>query len=119
MTKELLIDLCARLPYDVKIKIPTLQEDTVFTLVGICEDYITVMKDNGSYFDIYTSMDGFPLLRPMSSMTVEEKEALTILKGIKLEYYIVDWLNANHFDYRGLIPKGLAITVTKDNNPYK
>lgn len=31
----------------------------------------------------------------------------------------IDWLNKNMFDYRGLIPKGLAIAVTKDNNPYK
>jgi len=30
----------------------------------------------------------------------------------------IDWLNKNHFDYRGLIPLGLAIEVTKENNPY-
>ena len=30
----------------------------------------------------------------------------------------IDWLNAHHFDYRGLIEKGLAIEVTKENNPY-
>ena len=32
---------------------------------------------------------------------------------------VFDWLNKYHFDYRGLIPKGLAIEVTKDNNPYE
>lgn len=32
---------------------------------------------------------------------------------------IFDWLNAHHFDYRGLIPLGLAIAVTEENNPYK
>ena len=32
---------------------------------------------------------------------------------------IFDWLNKNHFDYRGLIPMGLAIAVTEENNPYK
>jgi hypothetical protein len=32
---------------------------------------------------------------------------------------VFDWLNKNHFDYRGLIPKGLAIAVNKNNNPYK
>jgi len=31
----------------------------------------------------------------------------------------IDWLNAHHFDYRGLIEKGLAIAVTEENNPYK
>ena len=32
---------------------------------------------------------------------------------------LIDWLNANHFDYRGLIERGLAIKVTPDNNPYE
>lgn len=31
---------------------------------------------------------------------------------------LIDWLNKHHFDYRGLIPMGLAIEVT-ENNPYK
>lgn len=37
--------------------------------------------------------------------------------GVNTSTYI-DWLNAHHFDYRGLIEKGLAIEVTKENNPY-
>jgi hypothetical protein len=32
---------------------------------------------------------------------------------------VFDWLNKHHFDYRGLIEKGLAIEVTEENNPYK
>ena len=32
--------------------------------------------------------------------------------------YSIDCLNAHYFDYRGLIEKGLAIEVTKENNPY-
>ena len=32
---------------------------------------------------------------------------------------VIDWLNKHHFDYRGLIEKGLAIEVTEENNPYK
>jgi hypothetical protein len=32
---------------------------------------------------------------------------------------VMDWLNERHFDYRGLIEKGLAIEVTEENNPYK
>ena len=74
-----------------------------------------------------------PYLRPMSSMTEEEKKemheklsptgtAIYKEEGIStpLNHYgewipyeymsrIIDWLNAHHFDYRGLIPKGLAI----------
>ena len=26
----------------------------------------------------------------------------------------IDWLNAHHFDYRGLIEKGLALEMPKD-----
>ena len=32
---------------------------------------------------------------------------------------VIDWLNAHHFDYRGLIPLNLAIKVTEQNNTYK
>ena len=33
--------------------------------------------------------------------------------------FAIDWLLKNHFDFRGLIPKGIAIEVTEENNPYK
>jgi hypothetical protein len=61
----------------------------------------------------------------MSSMTEEEKKEYdhylecmlynTIYDGA----FASDYLNAHHLDYRGLIPKGLAIEVTESNNPYK
>ena len=69
-----------------------------------------------------------PYLRPMSSMTEEEKEEYCNLQTKFLcssqypvtdAYELFDWLNARHFDYRGLIPMGLAIAVTEENNPYK
>ena len=78
-----------------------------------------------------------PYLRPMSSMTKEEqKELEKIIDGIlgykarnyfhseddykwNTLYEAINWLNAHHFDYRGLIEKGLAIEVTEENNPYK
>ena len=67
-----------------------------------------------------------PYLRPMSSMTEEEKNEFGIIAcegNIDYPYGIFfrcqDWLNKNMFDYRGLIEKGLAIAVVKDNNPYK
>lgn len=61
----------------------------------------------------------------MSSMTKEEKAEYNIIKCSicpdEPDDYdgLVDWLNARHFDYRGLIEKGLAIKVTKKNSPYK
>lgn len=63
-----------------------------------------------------------PYLRPMSSMTEEEKrdyQAFFNYDGVEYPEEYVDWLNKKMFDYRGLIEKGLAIEVTKENNPYK
>ena len=70
-----------------------------------------------------------PFLRSMSSMSKEEEKEWQYYKNAiaescdeSLEERISelhDWFNANHFDYRGLIPKGLAIEVTKENNPYE
>ena len=69
-----------------------------------------------------------PYLRPLSSMTEEESKEFGLLQT---DFYtdgflypiaavnLIDWLNAHHFDYRCLIEKGLAIAVTKENNPYK
>ena len=128
--KDLLFkDFCARYPYKLKVKVPTLQEDAIFTLVAICEDYITVMKDNGSCFDIYNSIEVFPFLRPMSSMTEEEEKeyAKIVVKSQNCSFensesattMANDWLLSKGFDVRGLISKGLAIEVTEENNPYE
>ena len=65
----------------------------------------------------------------MSSMTEEETIEFinltdSIIKFVNKHYAVlslqqIDWLNVHHFDYQELIPKGLAIEVTKDNNPYE
>ena len=66
-----------------------------------------------------------PYLRPMSSMTEEERIEYNIIKCSicpdEPDDYagFVDWLNAHHFDYRGLIEKGLAIAAVGEDNPYK
>ena len=67
-----------------------------------------------------------PYLRPMSSMTEEEKEKLQSLHDIiSNENYgdgyspsawdaITEWedyCNSRHLDYRGLIPMGLALVA--------
>jgi len=128
--KELLLkDLCGRLPYGV-----------------ICECYHTEFDEwDGKPFVanynetlINIDVNGFflaggfsyeideikPYLRPMSSMTEEEyKEYTEKLKGV---FYgslldnalLIDWLNEKMFDYRGLIPKDIAIS-TEEYNPYK
>lgn len=127
MTQEekdlLLNDLCARIPY--KVKIQTAYTDAK-TLEGIqLPDYFGI--SDGYYSFDY--MECKPYLRPMSSMTEEQKKELA---EINPEFYSLicwdgdihissmnirgyDWLNKNHFDYRGLIPKGLANDATKLN----
>lgn len=98
--KELLLkDLCARLPYNVK------------GLINGWEGIIRPHDIEDFQKELRTIK---PYLRPMSSMTEEEKEELRILKWTKLEHHTVDWLNAYHFDYRGLIPMGLALEAKEE-----
>ena len=113
MTKEerktVLIDLCMRLPYHPKIKIYNDSWE------GCQEGEF----DSNLYFHhaeafLCDRIEILPYLRPMSSMTEEEKEELYQKTGFRVDDCIlglsaIDWLNANHFDYRGLIPMGLAI----------
>ena len=54
-----------------------------------------------------------PYLRPMDSMTEEEKKEQYKFSAFSDHEY-VDWLNSHHFDYRGLIEKGLALKAPKD-----
>ena len=101
MTQEdkqlLLKDLCGRLPYGVVIKITS---DG-----GIVEASYDMRLDAGLLADLLHSEDDFmPYLRPMSSMTEEEDN-----EYINTMWDAVDWLNAHHFDYRGLIRIGLAL----------
>ena len=122
--KELLLtDLCARLPYNCK--------------VTIAEGGIDGLQWNNVPLNSYLlyqieEEDGWeyikPYLRPMSSMTEEErKEYDTLIKNMYYGYngfhdaITVDYLNSIHVDYRGLIKKGLALEAPegmykKDNN---
>lgn len=80
------------------------------------------------YFDSLYIENTKVYLRSMSSMTEEERiESLNYAweddYGRLASYNenitkYIDWLNAHHFDYRGLIERGLAIEVTEENNPY-
>lgn len=132
--RQLLIrDLACRLPYNVVVGCTEDDEpDTFFKCILTGEMLQTIIYKT-EYFN-YT-----PFLRPMSSMTEEEKNVFHKLvmrfNEYELFYYnlqnrnvyeylftytseLLDWLNANHFDYRGLIERGLAIEVTEKNNPY-
>lgn len=109
-------DLCARLPYGVKCevynRIGVLDEVTTFYGVG-------VTYSNGQ--DTTCRIDECkPYLFPRSSMTDEQEEEYNDLNCYELGVFpqtedALDYLIANHFDYRGLIPKGLAIDATNLN----
>ena len=144
----LLQDLCARLPHGIVVHYNGLARP----LFGIePTQHFQITLDNALDGEhnglVYVSLDvdgeePKPYLRPMSSMTEEEKRYIHNKFGAtehgSIETYcfesfegghsevhmvdmagFIDWLNKHHFDYRGLIPMGLAIEVTEDNNPYK
>lgn len=145
MTQEdkdlLLKDLCARLPFKVKVEAKGL-------LKTIADDYDNRNIINAHVLNGLNLMDGFktysidhmvniplfnrkgicnikPYLLPLSSMTEKQKyeyDELIHSNNIKaIEGVItstdcsaaeIDWYNKNHFDYRGLIEKRLAIDAT-------
>ena len=120
MTQEekqlLLKDLCARLPYGVMFD----RLGHPKKILAICPNAVfPIQCDNGEYVaSTYTPEDGKPYLRPMSSMTEDERdEAKKHMKReqiVNVAFYhatekTYDWYNANHFDYRHLIEKGLAL----------
>ena len=112
-------DLSGRLPYGVIMSTPIGSghlnsiDQTIFgTEYGINISAVNRDFFNDSKFEVK------PYLRPMSSMTKEEKSIYSnyrrVVRGLGLmfEYnmdFTIDWLLQHHFDYRGLIEKGLAI----------
>lgn len=131
--KELLLkDLCERLPYNPFVE----YEGEDYNVLGIAHCRLVLCKP----FMSYTLNENphvekvKPYLIPLSSMTGEQKKYINDRWGIDEDFdfeinpnwgkYSVDlddvvgyinWLNENHFDYRGLISKGLAIDCTNLN----
>lgn len=123
----LLKDLCARLPYEVKcaifdkkIKFGGFDGKYPFILDGITveSDGVDVWFEKGNFSPETIK----PYLRPLSSMTpqewcdlcdcvIEDDKAATIVNGRRFVSHVNEerFLNSNHFDYCGLIEKGLAL----------
>lgn len=129
--KDLLLkDLCARLPYGVKISIPELwiSEKKVEVLNEIFkgDDGLYRVNDNGMIIEYVK-----PYLFPLSSMTEEQRKEMHNYSTVVWDNSIdstsyedrkiycasleIEWLDKNHFDHRGLIPLGLAIDATELN----
>lgn len=132
----LLADLSGRVPYGVKIQV-TIKD-------VVCQvDVYSVFNDGGVYVEDDNFIDAVdiaevkPYLFPLSSMTEEQEEELKAILGStpffdnKNEVFYdmngcskiylsdvqtaIDWFNKNHFDYRGLIEKGLVLDATNLN----
>ena len=140
MTQEdkqlLLKDLSARLPYGVKCIVTKSrteegQKGDVGKIGWVSLEGVDCIGDREPFFSGFGNFK--PYLIPLSSMTEEQKKYITDRWGINDEfdfeinpdwgeYFVelgdivdfIDWLNKNHFDYRGLIEKGLAIEAPKD-----
>ena len=121
--KELLLkDLCARLNTNLVCSIYRTDDQGIGYRNEILYGYCNIDGWNEFYFgeDCGISIDDVskikPYLFPLSSMTEEEKlmyEGLMIgIDNISYMLDVIDWLNSHHFDYRGLIEKGLAIDAT-------
>ena len=114
-------DLCGRLPYKPKVHADDgLSPDgkgSDYTLLGINANKriaLLGLDFDGVYATYKEYMDNIkPYLRPMYSMTEkEEEEYKEVVRGSfekQLEFY-----QRKHLDFRGLIPKGLAIEATED-----
>ena len=122
--KDLLLkDLCVRLSYKTYVK-TTKGIGYVYAINTSQLIELSVANDSEYWSEVFNIDEIKPYLRPMSSMTEEEKnEYLNTFKksiigtdeedGRVWTVDSIDWLNAHHFDYRGLIEKGLAIKETK------
>ena len=135
--KELLLkDLCARLPYGLKVKCEK-YSFPVTILYGSNIDEVK-FKETGGIENICTIK---PYLFPFSSMTKGQKEELnkkfnvrflgnTICSihyhsegywdtdlelGLQDWLWFINWCYKNHFDVNNLIEKGLAIDATNLN----
>ena len=131
-TKKLLIkDLSSRLPYNVIV-------DYAYNAFDVRKgNYVKHGSKcilNCHLLDVFISPRQNekgeyikPYLFPLSSMTEEQKKEYRKVCELDTEilskhpmdetpfpalYHSQDWLNKNHFDYRGLIPMGLAIDAT-------
>lgn len=132
--KDLLLkDLCARLPYGVKVLCLRDFNHTCYNLKMIdIEDNEVYLTIDEPYTNRYAEIKTIkPYLFPLSSMNEEQKEELNNIFDLDVEIAIthikndtpnfftglnrLNWFIKNHFDIYGLIPMGLAIDATGKN----
>jgi len=123
--KELLFqDLCARLPYEVKVS--ACYEDTGEWLDAILEGVDYTNKDTNYSIQFTDAKCPYhswteqikPYLRKISSMTQKERSTYITLLAHGPSFMVTQWLDRNYFDHRfiddterHLIELGLALEV--------
>lgn len=126
--KELILkEFCERIPYGVMC----IEFDTIIVKarsiehVGNDDYYANAIHDGfGNVYPLCAKIEDVKLfLRPMSSMTEDEDKEFA---SLQTDFYtdgflyptaasnMMNWLNAHHFDYNGLIEKGLALEAPED-----
>ena len=128
--KELLLkDLCARLSYGVIVRVYSNDGDYDYSLTGIINsqhEYPEIEID-GRLEDEFCIQSCKPYLRPISSMTIEEKKEYIKERDkdkspsmYDVTYHSVDWLNKKMFDYhkddegKTMIEKGIALEAPEE-----
>ena len=125
MTQEqkdiLLQDLCARLPYEIKVQLTEYSDLTREKLPSKIKilDYCMLGRVQ-AYCKGFRKDEIKPYLFPLSSMTEEQTEELIKLintgqndnNEIMRSLCRIEFYHKHHIDYRGLIPMGLAIDAT-------
>lgn len=121
LQKELfIIDLSARIPYRTLVKEvdPINGIGITYYLTSIYKESVQVETDSGGI--MACSIEAIrPILRYLDDITEEERKEFEsrCINGA-ITWRAADYLNKIHVDYRGLGDMGLAINVTKENNPY-
>ena len=120
--KELLLkDLCARLPFGVKLQeFTTSSKKEPFKLLGIKGEFLArkdYRREKSNYIGEISIEWCKPYLRSMASMTEKERKHWRDISLSRSDWDFttkcLDWLNAHHFDYHGLIEKGLALEASE------
>lgn len=115
-------DICARIPYGLicrnEIKNCDVRMDCTRCTSHSFQEYAVFGYDRLHQYKGEELRYIKPYLRRMTDLTEEELSSYQAARNGKFGEDI-DWILENHVDYRGLIPMGLAIAVTEENNPYK
>ena len=130
----LLKDLCARLPYGVKVNADFIDSNRIGVVRGILNEELTLLPETGYPFERnieYVKPYLFPLTEEILDKATEESNTLykelicsdsdlykennksnTLLLQAKIRSSVIKYFIIHHIDYNNLIGKGLAIDAT-------